>query len=130
MKKTLLMAAALLLLAGRPAVSEIVYGESGLFALGTGSTAVKVGPGEHIPGLTVSPNPFNPSVTIRVDLPGKVKLRIFDAAGRLIWSGAPDRGACVWNGKDGRGRSAVSGVYFVKAISGLHSVTGRMMLIR
>lgn len=105
--------------------SEIVYGESGLFALGSGSTAVKKTVKPVQASLTVCPNPFNPSTTIRVSMPGTVKIRIFDPSGRLVASGVAEKGAYVWNA----GNQA-SGIYLVKAVSRNRSVTARMMLIR
>ena len=65
------------------------------------------------------PNPVNGSSTIRFELeqPSRVRLRIFDAAGRLVrtildeqvTAGSHTR---VWDGRDEQGRDAASGIYF------------------
>jgi hypothetical protein len=77
--------------------------------------------------VSASPNPFNPSTTIRYEVPnaGPVSLKIFDAAGRLvrtIVSGqqSPGRYQSVWRGFNDAGQPVSSGVYFCR----LHSVDG------
>ena len=68
------------------------------------------------------PNPFNPTTTIHFDLAesGRVRLRIYDAAGRWVrtlidadmspgWNHQ-----VLWNGLDGSGRRVAVGVYFCK----------------
>lgn len=65
------------------------------------------------------PNPVNGSSTIRFELerPSRARLRIFDAAGRLVrtildeqvTAGSHTR---VWDGRDEQGREAASGIYF------------------
>lgn len=65
-----------------------------------------------------SPNPFNPSTTIRFQTPqaGPVQVRVYDVAGRLVRVLA--RGefpagyhTLKWDGDDGRGGKVASGVY-------------------
>lgn len=65
------------------------------------------------------PNPFNPSTSIRFELdhPGEVDVRVYNVQGELVRtliSGHSEAGAhsVVWNGKDEKGSSARSGVYF------------------
>ncbi len=67
------------------------------------------------------PNPFNPVTTIEYALasPGRVTVRVFDAAGRLVRTlvdGEADAGAHVvaWNGTTDDGDHVASGVYFVR----------------
>jgi len=65
------------------------------------------------------PNPFNPETVIPYSLakPGKVAIRIYDVAGRLVRTlvdGAQAAGLHVvrWNGRTDSGDPAASGVYF------------------
>jgi len=73
--------------------------------------------------VKVSPNPFNPSTTIRFDLPeaSTVDITIYDVLGREVWS--LDRGKralqagsheLVWNGTDHDNTSLPAGVYLVE----------------
>jgi hypothetical protein len=84
-----------------------------------------------------SPNPFNPSTTIRYSLPEKcrVKLEIYDSSGRRMASlvnGEQEKGryAAEWNGKDERGNSVASGIYFYKLMAGKETVSRKMVLLR
>jgi hypothetical protein len=70
--------------------------------------------------LNPFPNPFNPSVTIPVDLPAmtEISLTVHDILGahvRTLHAGpAPEgRGWFVWNGKDEAGRTVASGTYLI-----------------
>lgn len=65
------------------------------------------------------PNPVNGSSTIRFELeqPSRARLRIFDAAGRLVRTILDEHVAAgshtrVWDGRDEQGRDAASGIYF------------------
>jgi hypothetical protein len=83
------------------------------------------------------PNPFNPSTEIRFGLKdsGYVKIRIFDAAGRLVRTlvdremPAGDH-AEVWNGTGDGGRVAASGIYFCRFETGSLSKNIKMVLLR
>ena len=67
------------------------------------------------------PNPFNPSTSVVCTLaePGPVTLSVFDLDGQLIRTlldarmGGGSR-RVIWDGLDGAGRSAASGVYVLK----------------
>lgn len=83
------------------------------------------------------PNPFNPSTTIRYYLPegGRVEMEIFDISGRRVAcmvSGNQQRGfhSVEWRGKDERGVSVVSGVYFYRLSAGKERVTRKMILLK
>jgi hypothetical protein len=83
------------------------------------------------------PNPFNPSTTIRYNLPedAYVRLLIFDVAGRRIASLVNEfqkKGmhAAIWNGRGDDGRAAASGVYFSKLEAGKESLSRKMILLR
>ena len=72
-----------------------------------------------------SPNPFNPSTTLRFDLPvgGRVRLAVYDVAGRLLRTlldvelpaGSHE---AVWDGRDSAGRGMASGSYFARLLAG------------
>ena len=67
------------------------------------------------------PNPFNPLTTIEYSLssPGRVSVRVYDLAGRIVRTLA-DRGGeagehkIVWDGTTDSGARVASGVYFVR----------------
>lgn len=83
------------------------------------------------------PNPFNPSTRIEFGLaePAHVSLRVYDASGRLVLVIADEyrpagRYAELWDGRDGEGRVAASGVYFFMLSAGSLSETRKMILLR
>ncbi|HET6349834.1 MAG TPA: FG-GAP-like repeat-containing protein [Candidatus Krumholzibacteria bacterium] len=84
------------------------------------------------------PNPFNPTTTIRFDLPapGKVQLDIFDVTGRLVKRLIRDvpysrgRFEVHWNGENESGNTVASGVYFYRIRSGTYSAARRMVLLK
>ncbi len=83
------------------------------------------------------PNPFNPTTTISYYLPerDRVRLDIFNASGlhviRLVNS---EQGEGLqnahWDGRDERGRSSPSGVYFYYLTSDGQTVGKKMILVR
>jgi flagellar hook assembly protein FlgD len=84
------------------------------------------------------PNPFNPSTTIRYEVPhggGRVQLQIFDARGRLIRALVSRREplgpkTTTWNGKDDVGRDVASGVYFLRLEIGDNVTSRKLVLVR
>ncbi|MBN2291425.1 MAG: T9SS type A sorting domain-containing protein [Pirellulales bacterium] len=84
------------------------------------------------------PNPFNPSTSIRYDVPpggGEVTLRIYDVSGRFVRTlvdglQTAGRKTVVWNGRDDRDRSVVSGVYFYRLQAPGYEKTLKMVLIQ
>ena len=84
------------------------------------------------------PNPFNPSTTLKFDLPqnvAKVQLVIYDSLGQkvaVLYSGAlmAGRYSYIWNGKSQFGNSMPSGIYFASFKADNYSRTIRMMLIK
>jgi len=69
--------------------------------------------------LEAYPNPFNPSTTIRFNLPesGSAQLRIFDVTGREIWNrelnaDMPGWQEIGWDGRNRDGINVASGIYF------------------
>ncbi len=83
------------------------------------------------------PNPFNPSTTLSFELssPEIVKIDIYNVKGQLVKSlvkGSYNTGihSMVWDGKDNKGYSSCSGVYFYKMQAGKNSQTKKMMLMK
>jgi hypothetical protein len=83
------------------------------------------------------PNPFNPTTRIEFDLaaPGLVRLRIYDAAGRLVRSLVDEsmpagRYVRLWDGRDARGSAVASGIYFYRLDAGAYTQTRKMVLLR
>jgi hypothetical protein len=75
--------------------------------------------------LSVSSNPMRGSLGVTVTMPeaGPALLSVFDPAGRLVrilHDGRLERGvrSFPWDGRDGRGRPAAAGVYFMRLKSG------------
>jgi YD repeat-containing protein len=83
------------------------------------------------------PNPFNPTTTLRFDLPvpASVELSVFDVLGRriavLISSEmAPGTYTATWNGRLSSGGQAPTGVYFYTLQAAGHRMTRKMVLTR
>ena len=100
-------------------------------------TAVK--PGTPLPDALYAnyPNPFNPTTTIRFDLQrrGSVSLAVYDIRGTLVRTLVDDeRGAGIheatWDGRDARGRSVASGIYFYRLEAGDFVRTRKMVLVK
>jgi hypothetical protein len=97
---------------------------------------------DDLPAITFAlkqnyPNPFNPSTTIDYTLArtGPVEIAIFDVNGRKVRtlvSGIKTQGAykAVWNGKNERGTSVASGVYFYRLTAGDFTQIKKMILLR
>jgi hypothetical protein len=84
-----------------------------------------------------SPNPFNPSTTIRFSVREAcdVDLAVYDARGALVRRLADGRAAggvhsVEWNGLDERGKTASSGVYFCRLKAGKETSSRTMILLR
>jgi hypothetical protein len=84
-----------------------------------------------------SPNPFNPTTTIRFDLgqSGHVSLRVYDVRGRLVRSLVSqqlprDHHAIVWDGTDDAGLSVPSGTYFYRLRASNLVQTRKMIVAR
>lgn len=110
------------------AMGEIVYGESQVFALGGVTSVERAMVPAHGLSLAAAPNPFRPSALITVsglwDCRGDASLSIHGADGRkisdLLVPARPNSGgfSVVWDGRDGRGGRAPSGIYFVRLHAG------------
>jgi hypothetical protein len=84
------------------------------------------------------PNPFNPSTTIAFTIPGNAgekkpaTLTIYDLRGRRVRTLldselAPGTHKISWDGRDERGHSIASGVYFFTLSTGDQSLTRKMI---
>jgi hypothetical protein len=85
-----------------------------------------------------TPNPFNPTTTIRYDVPvggANVDLAIYDVAGRLVKRLAagfqpPGAKTAVWDGHNDSGQPVASGVYFYRLSAGNQTLTRKMTLLK
>ena len=84
------------------------------------------------------PNPFNPATTLRYELPraGRVELRIYDVAGRLVRElrtggvEAAGRREATWDGRDDAGRIAAAGAYVARLSVGGEVLSRRLLLVK
>jgi len=104
---------------------------------GTTTAADAPAPPDHYQLLQNVPNPFNPTTTIRFDLPARsrVTLTVFDVNGRLIRVLVDrdlDAGtrSVTWDGRDSMGRSAASGVYFYRLETPNYGESRKMILLK
>jgi len=93
-----------------------------LGAIGVATGIEDMEDGKVAPALVLGqnyPNPFNPVTWIPFYLPrsGRASIRIYDVRGALVrelrdrWMSEGSH-SVTWDGRDGSGNSAVSGVYF------------------
>ncbi|MBD3221793.1 hypothetical protein GF314_11185 [bacterium] len=89
--------------------------------------------------LPPRPNPFNPVTTVRLYVaPGsdtRLDLAVYDVRGRQVrrlHTGAAQPGwhEFTWDGRDDRGRTQASGVYFVRARQASATETFKMTLVK
>ena len=83
------------------------------------------------------PNPFNPATYISFENTSdqKVSLEVYDLLGRKVRVVANDRFPAgrhtfVWDARDDKGNAVSSGIYLYKVISGTHTITRKMLLLR
>ena len=83
------------------------------------------------------PNPFNPTTTIRFDLPrsGQVRLEVFNIVGqkvRTLADGFLSAGnhAVVWDGRSEDGHTLASGVYLYRLVGDGFTRTRQMILVK
>jgi hypothetical protein len=109
-------------------------------AWGTGCTP-GTGVEEDVPRITrlhpCYPTPFTPTTTITVDLrqPAAVNLRVYDASGRLVRVLVDEgldagRYETTWNGRNQRGETVASGVYFYRLVAGSFVDSQKMVLLK
>lgn len=102
----------------------------------TGATEAAVPPS---PARIIAntPNPFNPSTTIRFDLAadGPARLAVYDSGGRLVKrlsEGHMTAGAHAlrWDGTDRHGRVVAAGVYLARLEAGGRAAAHRMVMVK
>ncbi|MEW5702761.1 MAG: T9SS type A sorting domain-containing protein [Candidatus Zixiibacteriota bacterium] len=116
-----------------PAVGQdcVVYKHLGVRNLAGAEAMAPFGLGTNIP------NPFNAATTITYSLAddGPVRLDVFDVLGRRVTtlvdrfeSAGPHE--VSWTGRDERGQTVASGMYFYRLIAGGTSDTKKMVLLK
>jgi flagellar hook assembly protein FlgD len=86
--------------------------------------------------LNATPNPFNPTTTIRYQIPeaGNVSLKVYDTEGRLVSTlagfGESDLQAAGVHEVTFDGSKLASGVYLYRLTAGENSATGKMLLLK
>lgn len=94
-----------------------------------------------LPAITrltgVQPNPFNPATTVRFELAqaGRTRVRVYDLSGRLVRTLVDEARpagpqSVVWDGMDGQGQPAASGVYLVRLAAGGVEQTVKASLVK
>jgi hypothetical protein len=115
----------------------VLEGDSGAREVyGPIEVAVDAAPSAYM-AYDAYPNPFNPSCTMRYDLPegATVSLRVFDVSGTLVrtlvegWRG-PGVHNETWDGRADDGSSLASGIYFYSIKAGELEATKKMLLLR
>jgi len=83
------------------------------------------------------PNPFNPTTTLRYDLPddGMVNITIYDMMGRVVRNLVNDHQSAgyktiQWNGTNGFGEPVAAGVYLYQIHAGNFQKTKKMILLK
>jgi len=82
------------------------------------------------------PNPFNPSTSLAIDFPtaSNYKLTIYNIAGQTVrsFSGSTEAGTLTltWDGRDARGTSVATGVYFYSVEAGAFKDVKKMVLLK
>jgi hypothetical protein len=83
------------------------------------------------------PNPFNPITEIRYSIPVDchVTLEIYNILGRKVVTLVDDfheagRKVALWNGRDNKGATVVSGIYFYTIKAGQYAATRKMVLLK
>jgi hypothetical protein len=85
------------------------------------------------------PNPFNPTTTIKIGVPvdvaGNVTLKVYNVRGQLVktmfeGNKAPGWYTFVWDGRNNRGETVSTGVYFARFDDTRTVLTRKMVLLK
>ncbi|HET6349160.1 MAG TPA: HYR domain-containing protein [Candidatus Krumholzibacteria bacterium] len=86
---------------------------------------------------SIHPNPFNPETTVDFSLASseRVQIAIYDVRGALVRrlvDGTMPAGQhhATWNGRDNSGRTASSGIYFVRMIAGRYEEVRKIVMLK
>lgn len=120
--------------------AELLRDILSLFGLSAPATSVAgAEPGQRFENrlYAPSPNPFNPQTKLRfsLEVDGPVSLEIFDVAGRKVrtlvnesrLAGAHN---VLWDGRNGRGETVASGVYFAKMQTRSFTASEKLTLLK
>jgi len=101
-------------------------------ALGTGNPTAR-----PVTVFPAAPNPFRAGTRLRFDLPerGPVRVGVYDVQGRrvaVLVDDVLDAGShdAAWDGRDGDGREAASGIYFFRVQAGAGRSEQKVVLAR
>ncbi len=89
------------------------------------------------PVLSIAPNPFNATAAITYTMPaaGRLRIAIYDVRGGLVRTlldgeAAAGRAALTWDGRNGRGLQAASGVYYCMMTAPEGTCVRKLLLVR
>ena len=89
------------------------------------------------PNISATPNPFNPSTTLKFNLPkpGFCRLEIHDLRGQMVRTLCAEYRSAgshqfIWQGKDNSGRKAPSGVYFARLVHDSGAENRKLVLMK
>ncbi len=105
---------------------------------GTGAQAVAVAVTPLRLAIQAVPNPFNPSTTLRFDLPTRatVSLVLYNVSGQRVKTLLPAESlpagahTWVWDGRDDAGAAVASGVYVYRLTVGEQALVRKITLLR
>lgn len=118
-------------------MTGIGYGTVTIYPYAQSTGAEPVAAGLRLRMRAPVPNPFNPRTTLSFDLaaPARVRIRIYDVAGRLVRQLLDDRlpagrHGTPWDGRGDDGQAVASGAYLARVEAGGAVQTTRLALIR
>jgi len=108
-------------------------GETRGFTVGTTTPVGTILVGPRL--LVLGQGADRAELQLSLPLASDVAVKIYNARGLLVrdlYRGGLDAGSnmLVWDGRDGSGRHAASGVYFVRVNVGSDTVSGRVLMVR
>ena len=120
---------------------DATWSSNGYFTLTIDASGLTVTEGETLPESYALhnnfPNPFNPSTTIRYDLPedGLVTLTVYDMMGREVRRLVNEKQSAgfkmtAWDGLNSAGSQMSAGLYFYRVQAGNFSQTKKMLLLK
>ena len=106
-----------------------------LFNAGVGTTRITLAPAVRDAELSIFPNPFNPTTTVKFTAAIGTKgfVKVFDLRGKLVRTlhdGTFSRQDFAWKGTDDHGVAVASGVYLITAGADGRTQTVKIALVR